>query len=153
MNIRALFIATLFASMPIYSHGATNTNKTNKTFGNWSVEKYTNNMTDEVKCTAFLKTNRNVQMTNNTLYVRVQGGVEGYQVRFGNMVAEPIRLPDDETDARLGLVALHSFIGKALETQRIRLSIIRTIGDPVELDLNTKGITESMSFIRNECPE
>lgn len=120
--------------------------------GNWSVFRSVDTMTDKVSCTGIYKSNYGVQLTPNTLYVKILGGIQSVTLRFGEDSAQPMRLPQKlEKDVNTVIIDGREFT-QVLESNRIRLQVLTLVRGVATEDLDTTGIQTAIDHIRIGCP-
>jgi hypothetical protein len=99
----------LLASAGVHAQGLKNAQPTLKV-GNWTVLRSVDTMTDKISCTGIYKSNYGVQLTPDTLFVKVVGGVESVTLRFGDEPARRMRMPSkiEKKSGRSPLTGMNS---------------------------------------------
>lgn len=120
--------------------------------GNWKVLRSIDLMKDTVDCTGIYKDNYGVQLTNDTLFVSVKGGLESVTLRFGDKPARPLRLAKKmEKDIRSIIISDADF-SELLENDRLRIQASTLVSGIANEDFDLSGIKGALESIRANCP-
>ena len=63
---------------------------------NWKIEKAKDMLTDKISCTAYYKGRRDIQLSNDTLYVLTKFSPKGFVLRYGDDPPQAFRLATTE---------------------------------------------------------
>lgn len=120
--------------------------------GNWSVYRSIDPMKDTVDCTGVYKENYGIQLTDNTLFVSVEGGLKSVTLRFGDKPARDLRLASS-MEKRVGSIIISGQdFAELLESQRLRVQASTLIRGLANEDLDLSGLSEAVENIKAECP-
>jgi hypothetical protein len=120
--------------------------------GNWSVLRSVDTMTDKLSCTGVYKSNYGVQLTPDSLYVKISGGIQSITMRFGDFPPQSMRLPQKlEKDVGTVIIEGREF-SQAVETNRLRLQVLTLVRGVATEDLDTTGVQAAVEHIRAGCP-
>ena len=120
--------------------------------GNWKVLRSIDSMKDTVECTGVYKDNYGVQLTNDTLYVSVRGGLESVTLRFGDKPARSMRLAEKaEKDLRSIIISGTDFT-ELIESDRLRIQALTLVGNITNEDFDLSTIKDVLDSIRGGCP-
>lgn len=120
--------------------------------GNWKVLRTVDKMDDKTNCTGIYKEDYGVQLTEDTLYLKVQGGVEAVTLRFGDKPAQKLRLAK-ELEKKLRAVMLTDSEFDELSGSGRLLYQVNTIINSVKTnEINLTGFEETLANIRAGCP-
>ena len=117
-----------------------------KTFGNWTVYRSVDAMTDDLVCTAALNGKAYIQVSIDAMYLSYygKGGVQGYQIRFDSAPALPLELSGgDQNNVEISGEEFQM----ALAAKRLRLSGLSVLKQLINEDLNITGIKPAHDFI------
>jgi hypothetical protein len=120
--------------------------------GNWKVLRVTDNMTDQKSCVGIYKDDYGIQLSPGTLYIRVQGGPQGYRFRFDEDQPEGLRLATD-IQRKIDTVEVSGTdYNRLIKSHRLRYSVSTILGHEVEGDLDLTGIEAAAENVANNCP-
>jgi hypothetical protein len=120
--------------------------------GNWKVLRSIDSMKDTVDCTGIYKENYGVQLTNDTLYVSVKGGVESVTLRFGNKPARSLRLAEKLEKNIRSIIISGTDFSELLESDRLRIQASTLVRGIANEDFDLSGIKDALDSIRANCP-
>lgn len=119
--------------------------------GAWTVVKTVDQMTDEVTCTGLYRAVPDIQLSGNTLYIRMTSTPEAVKLRFDNETAQPMRLAS-RMEKSLRMVALEGFtFSTAYAATRLRYAVLTVGKSVVEGDLDLTGISAAADYINQKC--
>lgn len=122
------------------------------TSGNWKVLRDKDTMTDKIDCTGIYRDEYGVQLTAETLYVKVSGGLESVTVRFGDEQARPLRLPT-ETEKKIRAIMLTGTdLDQLQAVTRLRYQASTLVSGIKTGDLDLTGFTQALESIKAGCP-
>ncbi len=120
--------------------------------GNWAVLRSTNPMTDKVTCTGVYQDNFGVQLSAESLYITVAGGIKGITLRFGDQPADDLRLPT-EMEKKVGVIIVRDTnLQRALNSSRLRAQTVTLVRGMAYEDLNLAGMKAAHEHIVAGCP-
>jgi hypothetical protein len=151
-NVIAL-LATIAVSTVSPSANADLKNATlASTSGNWKVLRDKDAMTDKTNCTGIYRDDYGVQLTAESLYIRVAGGLESVTVRFGDEPARPLRLPT-EMEKKVRVIILSGTDLEQLNTvTRLRYQASTLVSGVKTGDLDLTGFPQALESIQSGCP-
>ena len=109
-------------------------------------------MKDTVSCTGIYKENYDIQLTPRTLYIRVQGGLQGVMLRFGDQPARPLRLAEEMEKKIRSIIITGSEFNDLADSNRLRYQVSTLVSGIKSDDLDLSGIQEALANIRAGCP-
>lgn len=122
------------------------------TSGSWSVVRTIDAMSDKTDCTGIYKGDRSIQLTDDTLFISVAGGLEGITVRYGEQPAERLRLATD-IEKRIRAVSISgNGFQKLLGSERLRVQVSTMVRGIKTFDLDLSGLNAAVDNIRAGCP-
>lgn len=120
--------------------------------GNWSVYRSIDSMKDTVNCTGVYKENYGIQLTDDTLFITVKGGLESVTLRFGDKSAHDLRLAT-EMEKKVGSIIISGAdFAELLDSNRLRVQASTLIRGLANEDLDLSGLSQAVSNIKAECP-
>jgi hypothetical protein len=122
------------------------------TAGNWKVLRSIDQMKDTVNCTGIYKDNYQTQLTRDTLYIGVQGGLESVTLRFRDKPARSFRLAEKMEKEIRSIIISGSDFSELLESDRLRFQASTLVSGIKTDDLDLTGIREAQESIRSGCP-
>ena len=151
-NAATLLVAfATFSSFYTFAQGF-KSDKVSLVSGNWTVYRNINPMTDKVSCTGLYKNNPSIQLSQDNLYVKIQGGLESVTLRFGESPAQPLRLAQ-KIEKSLGAVDINGTeFSQALQNDRLRVQVLTLVRGVALEDMDLSGIKGAIDHIRNGCP-
>jgi hypothetical protein len=118
----------------------------------WRVVRSVDMMTDKVSCTGLLGEGFETQLTEDTLYIKIKGGVDSVTLRFGDKEARPMRLAS-QTEKNVRSVTLTGAeFQELIQSERLRVEVLTMLQQLVAKDINTKGVRQVVENIRAGCP-
>jgi hypothetical protein len=121
--------------------------------GNWTVLRDKDGMTDKIDCTGIYKSNNGIQLTQESLYITVRGGIQSVNLRFGDNPARAMRLPT-EVEKKIGVIVIdRSDFSELLGVNRLRVQSLTLVRNMFEADLDLAGLTAAHENIKAGCPE
>jgi len=153
-NIYFFSLLLVFIGIPptgLYAQGLESATVALKA-GNWKVLRTIDPMKDTVRCTGIYKDNYGIQLSEDTLFVSVKGGLESITIRFDNKPALPLRLPSKiEKKIRSIIISGHDF-SEATESNRLRIQASTLVSGIASEDLKLIGIKDAVESIKVGCP-
>lgn len=150
--IRLTLLATSIALIgPAFSAGLADAQIAYKS-GNWKVLRSIDTMNDTVNCTGIYKENYGIQLTKDTLYVSVRGGLRSVTLRFGEKPARPLRLAEDMEKRVDSIIISGTDFAELLEGDRLRIQASTLVSGIATEDLDISGINSALENISNGCP-
>ena len=122
------------------------------TSGNWKVLRAIDPMDDSVRCTGIYQNDYAVQLSKDTLYLGVQGGVQGVTLRFDENPPNRLRLATKmEKDVRSVIVTGNDF-SRLATSNRLRYQVSTLVRGISTGDLELSGFNAALDNIRRSCP-
>lgn len=122
------------------------------TFGNWTILRDVDKMTDKVVCTGVYQQDYATQLTDQGLYISVKGGLSSVTLRFDELPARPMRLAEKiEKDVRAVMLEGPDF-DLAVSSTRLRGQVLTLISGVQTFELDLTGIREAVANIKAGCP-
>jgi hypothetical protein len=109
-------------------------------------------MSDKTSCTGIHKGDRTIQLTGDTLFISVQGGIESITLRFGDEPPERMRLATDIEKKVRALSITGNEFRKLLGSRRLRVQVLTMVQGIAMFDLDLSGIEDAVGSIRSGCP-
>lgn len=149
-KIRHTVIAMALIAAPIISRSATLADAT-PVFkaGNWTVLRLIDSMNDSVVCTGIYKSNYEIQLSPETLYIKVRGGVAALRIRYDEGPPAPLRLAE-RIEKELGSVMINS--SSVAMHSRLRMEVSTLVNGVASEDINLTGYSEALANIGQKCP-
>lgn len=121
-------------------------------FGKWTVLRDIDKMTDKVSCTGVQGDKYEIQLSSDTLFARVSGGIESITLRFDQKPAQRLRLAKEmEKKVRAVIIDGPEF-SEALDSNRILMEIGTLVSGIKTIEIDSTGIKEAVKFIADGCP-
>lgn len=120
--------------------------------GNWKVLRSIDPMKDTVSCTGIYKENYGVQLTADTLYVSVKGGLQSVELRFGDRPARSMRLAEKMEKEIRSIIISGTDFSELMESDRLRVEASTLVSGIANEDFNLSGIKDALESIRASCP-
>ncbi|CAN7189059.1 hypothetical protein [Acidovorax sp. LjRoot117] len=121
-------------------------------FGNWTVLRDTDKMTDKVTCTGIYQQDYSRQLSEDGLYISVKGGLSSITLRFDELPARPMRLAGKiEKDVRAVMLEGADF-DLAVSSTRLRGQVLTLVSGVQDFELDLSGIREAVAHIKAGCP-
>lgn len=122
------------------------------TFGNWTVLRDVDKMTDKVSCTGIYKDDYGKQLAERGLYIQVRGGISSVTLRFDDEPPRPMRLAEKlEKDVRAVMLQGAEF-DSVVAAKRLRGQVLTLVSGIQDFELDLAGISEALASIREGCP-
>lgn len=120
--------------------------------GNWKVLRSIDSMKDTVDCTGIYKDNYGVQLTSDTLFVSVKGGLQSVTLRFGDKPARSLRLAEKMEKEIRSIIISGTDFSELMESDRLRVQASTLVTGIANEDLDLTGIKDALESIRASCP-
>lgn len=122
------------------------------TFGNWTILRDVDKMTDQVSCTGIYKDDYSKQLASRGLYIQVRGGISSVTLRFDEDPPRSMRLAEKmEKDIRAVMLQGAEF-ESAIAAKRLRGQVLTLVSGLQDFELDLTGIAEAVASIRDGCP-
>jgi hypothetical protein len=109
-------------------------------------------MNDKTVCTAIYKGDYGIQLTDHALFIHINGGPQGFRLRFDDDPAGPLKLATD-IQKKIDVIEVDgSNFTRLLDAHRLRYDVTTIIGSGQEGDLDVTGVAEAVQNISNGCP-
>ena len=118
--------------------------------GNWFVVRSTKEGRDTVACTGFYKAHRGIQLSEDSLIVRVPDDVQDITIGYGDKM-RPARPPEDIEKELRAVVFRGADFDRLRRTRIIKLEISTARGQ-IRHELNVQGINAALLNIASGCP-
>jgi hypothetical protein len=154
MRKKTFFAAALIASMvpSIAFAQSLKDAETALTVGNWKVLRTIDPMDDSVRCTGIYNNDYSVQLSKDTLFLGVQGGVQGITLRFDDNPPNRLRLATDmEKKLRSVIISGRDF-SQLTTSSRLRYQVSTLVRGIESGDLDLDGLTAAIGSISRSCP-
>lgn len=122
------------------------------TSGNWKVLRDKNTMTDKTDCTGIYRDDYGIQLTAESLYIRVPGGLETVTLRFGEEPARPLRLPTEMEKKVRVIILTGTDLEQLQAVSRLRYQASTLVSGIKTGDLDLTGFSSALENIRAGCP-
>jgi hypothetical protein len=119
--------------------------------GNWFVVRTTKERSDVVACTGFYKSYRGIQLTQDTLIVKVTDDMQSVAIGFGDKMRAP-RPPEDIEKEMRAVVFKGASFDQLRRAKRLKLEVLTTKGSSLH-DLKLQGLNGALENIAAGCPE
>jgi hypothetical protein len=122
-----------------------------RTFGNWTVMRSVDSMTDKVSCAARYKGKRDFELTTSTLYIDIRdhGRPQSVKLRFDSKPAGDTRLLLTQDERNLAMVILYrDEFEELLTAKRLRFLIYTRLNSIYEGDLDLTGHLKAIEAMR-----
>ena len=121
-------------------------------YGKWTVLRDIDKMTDKVSCTGVQGDKYEIQLSSDTLFARVSGGVESVTLRFDQKPAQRMRLAKEMEKKVRAVIIDGSEFSEALDSNRILMEIGTLVSGIKTIEIDSTGIKEAVKFIADGCP-
>jgi hypothetical protein len=149
----AVLLAMAALVVPVaYGQGFKDAKKTLQA-GNWAVLRDKDPMTDKISCTGIYKGDYAVQLSDEALYVRVQGGIEAVTLRFNDEAPRPMRLAQEMEKKIRAVIFSGTDYMDVIQAKRLRYQVMTLVSGVKQGDLDLTGIDQAYLHIKNGCPE
>ncbi|RJF99050.1 hypothetical protein D3871_11400 [Noviherbaspirillum saxi] len=120
--------------------------------GNWTVLRHTDPMKDTVNCTGIHKENYGIQLTEDSLYVSIRGGIQSVTLRFDDNPARSMRLADDIEKKINSVIISGTDFTELVSSNRLRVQVSTLVRGIANEDLDLTGIQSTLENIKAKCP-
>ena len=150
MKLRIFLIALFFLNSPAFA----GLNDGVKVFssGKWTVLRDVDKMSDKVVCTGVQNADYSVQLSRNSLYVVVKGGISTVLARFDDAPPLPYRGAEGVEKSVGAVIFRANTLSLALSSKRLRLQVATLVSGIAEIDIDLTGIDAAMQNINEDCP-
>jgi hypothetical protein len=151
-SLASLLIAAGFTALSISAHANLKSATVAFTSGNWKVLRDQDTMTDKMNCTGIYRDDYGVQLTAESLYIKISGGVESVTLRFGEDQVRPLRLAT-EMEKKVRVIILTGTDLEQLQTvSRLRYQASTLVSGIKTGELDLKGFSQALENIKAGCP-
>lgn len=120
--------------------------------GNWKVLRSINLMDDSVHCTGIYQDDYSVQLSDGSLYLGIQGGVQAVTLRFDEDPPGRLRLATKmEKDIRSVIITGKEF-SRLESSSRLRYQVSTLVRGLATGELDLNGFSAALDNIRRKCP-
>ena len=155
MSVRCTAVKVVVASILLSAFSVQADLKTATTAfssGNWKVLRDKDAMTDKTDCTGIYKNDFGIQLTQDTLFIRVSGGIESVTLRFGEDQPKPFRLSTKmEKDIRSAILTGTEF-DELQNASRLRYQFSTLVSGIKSGEIDLTGFTPALENIKEGCP-
>ena len=109
-------------------------------------------MKDTIDCTGIYKDNYGVQLSSDTMFVSIKGGLETVTLRFGDKPARPMRLAEKIEKNIRSIIISGSDFSELMESDRLRIQASTLISGIANEDFDLSGIKDALESIKTSCP-
>ncbi len=120
--------------------------------GDWKVLRTVDPMKDTTNCTGIYKENYAVQLTSDTLFIGIQGGIESVTLRFGEKPARGLRLAQEMEKKIRSIVITGSDFSELTGSGRLRYQASTLVSGIKSDEIQLAGFEEALANIRSGCP-
>jgi hypothetical protein len=146
-----LAIATsALAALPVHAQPQLQTNEPVFKSGNWYVVRTSKPRSDAVSCTGFYGTRKGIQLTQDSLMVRVSGEIQRVVISFGEK-ARPERAPQPVEKDMGAVVLTGDEFARMRRSKTLKIEVGTSQG-PVTHELKMQGLTAALGNIADGCP-
>lgn len=145
----ALALAAIAA--PAVSQPGVQTNRATTRAGNWYVVRSTHKTTGDVACTGFYMGRPGVQLSKDSLIVKVPGELKSIGLRFGGEPARPARAPG-KSEQQIGAVVLSGADFEQLRRSKTLGLEVVTSTTTASHTLELEGLGDALKNITAGCP-
>ncbi|OYD50691.1 hypothetical protein [Acidovorax kalamii] len=122
------------------------------TFGNWTILRDVDKMTDKVTCTGIYQQDYAKQLSDEGLYISVKGGISSVTLRFDDLPPRPMRLAGKiEKDVRAVMLEGAEY-DLAISSSRLRVQVLTLISGVQNFELDLAGIKDAVANMKAGCP-
>ena len=150
--MRKFLVAAIAAVVMANSHANLKEAEKAGTFGKWVVLRSIDKMTDKVSCTGIYGTDYSVQLSAQSMYISVRGGIETVTLRYGDSPALPFRLPSDMEKKLSTIILTGSDYTDVISSTRLRGQGATLVRGMYDFDYDMTGAADAVEHIRNDCP-
>lgn len=120
--------------------------------GKWSVLRDIDKMTDKVSCTGVYGSDYGKQLTTDTLYIGISGGISSVTMRFDESPALPFRLGTKLEKEIRSLMLKSDEFQTALTAKRLRMQVGTLVSGIQDFDIDLTGLSDALDNIKQGCP-
>jgi hypothetical protein len=146
----AIGLALLGGMPPAAAQPKLQTNEPVFKSGNWFVVRSTKEGRDTVACTGFYKAHRGIQLSEDSLIVRIPDDMQEITIGYGDKMRPPRPPEDIEKDLR-AVVFRGADFDRLRRTRTVKLEIATAKGT-VRHEMNVQGINAALLNIASGCP-
>ena len=122
------------------------------TAGQWSVERSADKMTDAINCVGFHKARRGIQLSADTMFVTVKGGIQSVTIRTDETPPSPMRLALDLEKSINSVLLRGSEFASVTKSDRLRIQVLTLVSGVFNEDIDIRGIQDAVPHIKAKCP-
>jgi hypothetical protein len=119
---------------------------------NWKVLRSIDSMKDTTSCTGIYKDNYAIQLTTDTLFLGVQGGIQSVTLRYGDKAARSLRLADEMEKKIRSVIIKGADFAELSGSDRLRYQVSTLVSGIKTDELDLVGFEETLANIRSGCP-
>ncbi|MCL7715134.1 hypothetical protein [Stenotrophomonas mori] len=120
--------------------------------GNWKVLRSIDPMDDSVRCTAVHNNDYSTQLSYDTLFLGIQGGVRGVTLRFDDNPPGRLRIATEIEKRIRSVVISGRDFSQLSNSNRLRYQISTFMDGIITGDLDLDGFSAALDSIRRHCP-
>lgn len=147
----SIALALAGAALPAASQPGVQTNRAAFRAGNWFVVHSAHKTTGEVACTGFYMGRPGVQLSKDSLIVKVPGELKSIGLRFGDQSARPARAPE-KSEQQIGAVVLSGADFEQLRNSKTLGLEVVTSTTSASHTLELEGLRAALKNINEGCP-
>ncbi|MFD1839115.1 hypothetical protein [Paracidovorax cattleyae] len=121
--------------------------------GSWSVLRGTDSMTDKATCTGVYKKDYSKQLSADTLYISIRGGISSVTMRFDDEPPRGLRLATETEKGIDAITVNEAEFDKLLQSSRLRMRVSTLVSGIQDFDIDLRGLNDAVENIRSGCPE
>lgn len=138
-------------AIPSLSQPGVQTNRAAFRAGNWYVVHSTHKTTGDVACTGFYMGRPGVQLSKDSLIIKVPGELKSIGLRFGDQPARPARAPE-KSEQQIGAVVLGGADFEQLQSSKTLGLEVVTSTTRASHTLELEGLRAALKNINAGCP-
>jgi hypothetical protein len=119
--------------------------------GNWKVVRSIDPMKDTASCTGIYKENYTVQLTPDSLFIGVQGGVDTVTLRYGDKPARGLRLAQEMEKKIRSVILSGNDFNEIAGSGRLRYQVSTLVSGIKTDEIDLDGFEDALSNIRAGC--
>jgi hypothetical protein len=120
--------------------------------GGWSVLRDVNMMTDKTDCTGIYKGNYKIQLSEDSLYISIGGGIESVTLRFGDEPPRSLRLAESLEKKVRAVIITGSDFESAMSSPRLRYQVGTLVSGIQQGEIDLTGARAANENIKAGCP-
>lgn len=120
--------------------------------GNWKVLRSVDPMTDKTSCTGIYDNDYSIQLTPDTLYVSVSGGIESVLLRYDDQPPARMRLATDMEKKIRSMIISGGLFGQLSSTRRLRYQASTLVSGIKTGEIDLTDFNAALSNIQQGCP-